>query len=97
MRHLKIILAVVVGFGISSFVYELKKGNPPVKVYREGDAIINVWESKTKEDKSYFSYQVQKEYLKDNEKKYSSTFFKNELKDLKKILDQLITDLETEK
>ena len=97
MRHLKIILAVLVGFGISSFVYELKKGNPPVKVYREGDAIINVWENKNKEDKSYFSYQVQKEYLKDDEKKYSSNFFKNELKDLKKILDQVITELETEK
>ena len=90
-------MAVLVGFGISSFVFEMKQGKPPVKVYREGDAIINVWENKSKEDKTYFSYQVQKEYVKDEQKKYSSSFYKNELKDLKKILDQLISELESEK
>ena len=97
MKNVKIIVALLLGFVISSFVYELKKGNPPVKVYREGDAIINVWEGKNQEGKSYFSYQVQKEYLKEGEKKYSSTFFKNEVKDLKKVVDQLQTDIESGK
>jgi hypothetical protein len=97
MYNIRIVLALILGFGISSFVYELKKGNPPVKVYREGDAIINVWENKNQEGKTYYSYQVQKEYVKDGEKKYTPNFYKNEVKDLKKVVDQLIIDIEAEK
>ncbi len=97
MKNIKIVIAIIVGFGLASFVYEVKKGNPPVKVYREGDAMINVWENKNQQGESYFSYQVQKEYSKDEQKKYTNNFYRNELKDLKKILDQVITELETEK
>lgn len=96
MKHIKILLAVLVGFGISSFVYELKQeSNKPIKVYQEGSSFITVWENKGENDKPWENYQVQKEYEKNGEKKKSSSFNEKELRDLKKILDQAIIDLET--
>ena len=55
MKNIKILLAIFIGFGISSFIYEMKQGKKPVKVYREGDSIINVWEHNGKEDKIWKS------------------------------------------
>ena len=95
MKNIKILLAIFIGFGISSFIYEMKQGKKPVKVYREGDSIINVWEHNGKEDKIWKSYQVQKEYVKDSIVKYANYFSEKEILDLKKILDLVITDFQT--
>lgn len=95
MKYLMIIGAVAFGFGISSFVYEMKQGNKPFKIYREGNSKIVVWENKGQDDKIWYNYQVEKEYKKDDEIKYSNKFNEKELIDLKKVLDQAVTEIQT--
>ncbi|MES2588850.1 MAG: hypothetical protein V4622_07715 [Bacteroidota bacterium] len=97
MKNIKIIVALVVGFGISSFVYEMKLGNKPKKIYREGDSKIVVWENFGKDSTIWLQYQVEKEYKKDDEIKYTNKFNEKELLDLKKALDLAITDIQTKK
>ena len=97
MKNIKIVIAIIIGFGLASFVYEIKLGNKPKKIYREGNSKIVVWENYGKDSTIWLNYQVEKEYEKDGEKKYINKFNEKELIDLKKILDQVITELENEK
>ena len=98
MKYLVIIGAVALGFGISSFVHEMNAdGNKPLKIYREGNSKIVVWENKGQDDKIWLNYQVEKEYKKDEEIKYSNKFNEKELLDLKKALDQAVADIQSPK
>jgi hypothetical protein len=93
----KSILLLLTGatLGIMSFKIHESYQNKPAKIYRKGNSKIVVWENKGADDKIWKNYQVEKEYTKNDEVKYSNSFNEKELLDLKVALDQAIADIQS--
>lgn len=75
------------------FKIQEKPVNKPFKIYREGNSKVVVWENKTSDNQVWYNYQVEKEYKKGEEIKYSNSFNESELKDLKIVLDKVLQDI----
>lgn len=97
MKKTLILLLFGFALGIVSFKTYEKIQNKPFKIYREGDSKIVVWENKTDDNTIWKTYQIEKEYKKDGETKYTNSFSQKELFDLKKAFDQAIADIEAAK
>jgi hypothetical protein len=95
MRKSILLLLAGATFGIMSFKIHESFQNKPAKIYRKGNSKIVVWDNKGADEKMWKSYQVEKEYTKDDETKYTNKFNEKELLDLKVALDEAIAELET--
>lgn len=91
----KAVILLLSGFalGIVSFKTYEKIQNKPLKIYREGDSKVVVWENIKDDNTTWKSYQVEKEYKKDGVSKYTNSFNEKELIDLKKALNDAIADI----
>lgn len=92
----KSILMLLIGGAVvfMSFKVNEKLQNKPQKIYRQGNSKIIVWENKSSDNKTWLNYQVEKEYEKNGETKYTKNFNEKELLDLKVALDKAIAELE---
>lgn len=94
MKKSIILLLIGVSLGVMGFKIQEKIQNKPVKIYQKGKSKIVVWENKGADEKTWKNYQVEKEYFKNDEVKYSNSFNEKELLDLKEILDEAILEIQ---
>ena len=80
---------LLVIFTLTGFVQEKQK---PKATYQVGAAKVVVWENKSKDGSTWKNFEIEKEYLKDGQKKTSDHFNETELLQLKAAIDKAINE-----
>ena len=95
MKKTIITTFLIAFFAISGFSQDTpqnKKTNKPIAIYKVGDSKVVVWENITADGRTWKTFQIEKNYLKDDEWKTTNSFNDKELLELKEAINKAISE-----